>query len=102
LSLMFHELATNAAKYGALSAAGGWELITWSVTPGEIGQILDIQWREQGGPRVAPPSRQGFGTRLIERSLLGGHHGSAALDFKPEGLCCDISLPLDPPQATTA
>jgi PAS domain S-box-containing protein len=89
LGLVLHELATNAAKYGALSAPGGCVRIFWSRFEGR----LDIEWREQDGPEVSPPTRRGFGSRLIERSLREQLGGSARLDFAPSGLVCHIRLP---------
>ena len=82
MSLVLHELATNAVKYGALSTAGGRVTLCWIRKPG--GKIRMI-WKENGGPRLAPPSRRGFGTRLIEASAaqIGG---SVHFDYTPEGL----------------
>jgi two-component sensor histidine kinase len=90
LNLAFHELATNAVKYGALSQPGGGVDIAWTADGGE----LTIDWREAGGPTVAEPQRRGFGSRLIERGL--GHElgGTAGLTFRPEGLWCHIRAPL--------
>jgi len=90
LGLLFHELATNAAKYGALSVAEGRVEVRWTVEAGR----LDLGWRETGGPAVTPPVRRGFGSRLIERSLKGQMGGEAVLEFAPQGLCCAVSLPL--------
>jgi len=90
LGLLFHELATNAAKYGALSCAAGRVDISWQAEGG----VLDLVWRESGGPVVTPPTRRGFGSRLIERSLQGALRGKASLEFAPEGLVCRILLPL--------
>lgn len=90
LGLVLHELATNAAKYGALSAPGGCVRLVWSRFEGR----LDLEWREQDGPEVSVPTRRGFGSRLIERSLKEQLGGSARLDFAPSGLVCHIRLPL--------
>ncbi|UTP38337.1 PAS domain S-box protein [Phenylobacterium sp. LH3H17] len=90
LVMVLHELATNAAKYGALSAPGGDVAIDWSMEP----QGLRIVWRESGGPPVSPPQREGFGSRLI-RAALGSFGGSAMLAFPPEGLICEMTAPLD-------
>ena len=90
LGLLFHELATNAAKYGALSCAEGCVRVTWRVEGGR----LSLTWREEGGPKVIAPTRRGFGSRLIERSLQGDIGGEASLDFREAGLTCEISLPL--------
>jgi two-component sensor histidine kinase len=90
LGLVFHELATNAAKYGSLSVAEGRVQLGWRVSGPLDAQTLEISWRETNGPTVAPPSRTGFGSRLIQRSL----HGKATLDFAPIGLRCDMHIPL--------
>jgi len=88
LALVFHELATNAAKYGALSAPGGSLAVLWRVTGDEIA----VEWVESGGPQVTVPTRRSFGSKLIERSL-GGFGGSAKLEFAPSGVICRITLP---------
>lgn len=90
LSMAFHELATNAIKYGALSGTQGKVDLHWDRVDGRI----EVSWRESGGPPVVPPSRAGFGTRLIERGLSADLGGRAALHFVPEGLVCDIVLPV--------
>jgi PAS domain S-box-containing protein len=92
LSMALHELATNAVKYGALSA-DGWVEVNWSVQPGAEGRELRLEWSEHGGPPVAPPGHKGFGTRLITRSLAA-ELGLAELDFRPEGLVCRLSVRL--------
>jgi PAS domain S-box-containing protein len=94
LSMVLHELATNAAKYGALSASQGMVVITWTVddaaSPG-----LSFRWEERGGPPVEPPTRTGFGSRLIERGLSAELDGEARIIFAPEGVVCEIKLRLD-------
>jgi PAS domain S-box-containing protein len=82
LALIIHELATNAAKYGALSAPDGRVVISWTFQADR----LALTWREQGGPPPAPTARQGFGTRLIERLAKGDLGGRAEADYAPEGL----------------
>ncbi len=84
MALIFHELATNAVKYGALSRAGGHVDLTWSLT--EDGQAWTLIWAESGGPPTEPPTRKGFGTRLIERGLSGEPRGSASVAYRPNGL----------------
>ncbi|MBS0334076.1 MAG: PAS domain-containing protein [Proteobacteria bacterium] len=97
LGLLFHELATNAAKYGALSVGHGCVRVTWRVTHAANGSAeLAIDWVEHEGPPVTPPTRHGFGSRLIERSLQGQLGGAATLDYAPGGLRCHIRLPLAP------
>lgn len=92
LGMVFHELATNAAKYGALSSAGRLAL-TWSTGPD---RRLSLEWRETGGPPPRSPSRRGFGSRLIERSITGELHGTVSVTYDPAGLICRFNVPLDP------
>ncbi|MGI4793200.1 MAG: HWE histidine kinase domain-containing protein, partial [Janthinobacterium lividum] len=93
VSLAFHELATNAVKYGALSVPQGRVAVTWTITPARHGgNEVSILWRERGGPPVQPPSRRGFGSQLLEKGLSPA--GAVRLAFKPEGLECSISLSL--------
>ncbi len=90
LGMVGHELATNAAKYGALSR-GGHVTVSWTASP----SALRLEWIERGGPPVKAPARKGFGSRLIERSITGDLGGKVTIDFNPEGLRCVIDLPLD-------
>lgn len=83
LSLALHELGTDAAKYGALSAPGGRIRISWKVG-GD--RRFDLVWEESGGPALAPPARKGFGSKLIERLLAAELNGTATLDYRPAGL----------------
>ncbi|MEF2553288.1 HWE histidine kinase domain-containing protein [Aurantimonas sp. A2-1-M11] len=83
LSLAIHELATNAAKYGALSVAGGCVTIDWTVSHD---RSFQFRWRESGGPDVEPPLRTGFGTRLIERIVAPYFEGVGKLTFDPAGV----------------
>jgi two-component sensor histidine kinase len=94
LALALHELATNAAKYGALSSAEGTVDIAWSVAAGGGEPTVALVWRESGGPAVRPRTREGFGTRLIQRALAATVGGVAALDFPPGGAVCRIEVPL--------
>jgi light-regulated signal transduction histidine kinase (bacteriophytochrome)/CheY-like chemotaxis protein len=90
LSLAIHELATNAAKYGAFSVPGGRVAIRWSLTePGG----LELSWTESGGPAVSAPNRRGFGSTLIERALAMETDGQATLHYLPGGVVCDVVLP---------
>lgn len=89
LALVVHELATNAVKHGALSAANGRVAFAWRVEAG----CLHLDWREIDGPPVVPPSRRGFGSRVLATSLKP-HGGSVALDYAPDGLVARIALPL--------
>lgn len=94
VSLMMHELATNAVKYGALSRPDGHVSITWSLSGPADAQQLTLVWREHGGPVVALPSRQGFGSKLIERGLAGAVGGVAKLDYPTTGVTCTLTAPL--------
>jgi len=92
LSLVLHELGTNARKHGALSAPHGRVDMRWTVSDGEA-PALYVIWQESGGPLVTPPAKRGFGSTLIEQSLRA--HGSMVkLDYAPSGLRCEIMLPL--------
>jgi PAS domain S-box-containing protein len=95
LGMAFHELATNATKYGALSTPLGHLSIEWSVeTPGNGARQLLIHWREQGGLPVTKPTRQGFGTRLIDRSIVHELSGDIEANYASTGLECRIRIPL--------
>jgi two-component sensor histidine kinase len=96
LAMAFHELTTNAAKYGALSVPGGRIEIHWySPRNGDDGHpLLRIVWVEQGGPPVAGPHARGFGSRLIEGSIAAELGGRAKLEFEPTGVRCEINVPL--------
>jgi two-component sensor histidine kinase len=87
--LIFHELTTNAAKYGALSRREGRIAVAWEIAGGR----LNIDWVETGGPPVVPPTRKGFGTKLLESSLRS-LAARAETDYDPAGFRCKISLPL--------
>jgi two-component sensor histidine kinase len=97
LGMVFHELATNAAKYGALAHGDGQVEVVWRVRRLGERADLEIDWKEHDGPPVIPPSRSGFGSRLIERSLQGQLGGEATLDYAADGVRCSMRLPLDQP-----
>ena len=90
LSLAIHELATNAAKYGALTAPGGRVAVSWR--PATDGGV-ELTWTETGGPLVRQPNRRGFGSTLIERALSMETEGSAIVHYLRTGVVCDIFLP---------
>jgi PAS domain S-box-containing protein len=90
LAMVFHELATNAAKYGALSAPAGTITLAWQLSGPDT---MQIDWHEQGGPPVGEPKRRGFGTRFIEGSIASELKGRTRLSFEPDGLRCTIELP---------
>jgi PAS domain S-box-containing protein len=95
LAMVFHELATNALRHGALSpdAAGQIE-IAWRVEPTSQGDRVRFRWVESGGPPVTPPARKGFGSRLIQRGLAQEVDGEARLDYEPSGIICEIVMPV--------
>jgi two-component sensor histidine kinase len=86
-SLGLHELATNAAKYGALSTPDGRVQVQWAAAPGQI----HFNWHESGGPRVSPPTRRGFGSRLLE-DALASDLGQTKLEYMPEGVRCEFTV----------
>ena len=95
LAMAVHELTTNAAKYGALSVPGGRIEIQWQAVRAGTGRpVLRIDWLEQGGPSVAVPEQRGFGSKLIEGSIAAELGGTARLVFEPNGLRCEIVIPL--------
>jgi PAS domain S-box-containing protein len=94
LGLALHELATNAAKYGALSTPSGHVSVAWERLPAAEGYGIALTWRETGGPKVAVPSRRGFGSLVIERHLARSLDGEVTLDFTPEGVECRVVIPV--------
>ncbi len=93
LALVFHELATNAAKYGAFCQGGGHLDVRWSLSDGDAPRIR-LTWKERGGPKTSVPESHGFGTTLIKRSLAYEIQGETRLYFEPDGLRCDMEFPL--------
>lgn len=94
LAMALHELTTNAAKYGALSAAEGQLSVSWDHIGGINQPILRIVWLETRGPAVQAPTRRGFGTTLIERTLSHEFDAVVSREFLPAGLRCAIEMPL--------
>jgi PAS domain S-box-containing protein len=95
LAMLFHELATNAAKHGALSnGAAGKIDIAWQADPTPQGDRMRLRWQESGGPPVTPPGRKGFGSRLIEGGLAQDLGGEVRLDYEPLGVVCQIIMPV--------
>lgn len=94
LGLALHELATNAAKYGALSGSNGKVSVTWGFRrPDDSPRMLDIVWRETHGPHVGQPTRNGFGTKVIELMIKSALKGDARADFQPDGLVWTFEIP---------
>jgi PAS domain S-box-containing protein len=95
LAMVFHELATNAAKHGALSNGAAGEIdIAWQVEPTPQGDRMRLRWQESGGPPVTPPGRKGFGSRLIEGGLAQELDGEVRLDYELAGVVCQIIMPV--------
>ena len=105
VAMALHELATNAAKYGALSVPEGCVQVRWrtlAAVDEESSPRLHLEWIESDGPRVSPPTRRGFGTRLITTGLKRQLAGEVDLAFDPDGVRCRIDIPLvDAPNAVT-
>jgi PAS domain S-box-containing protein len=95
VSMALHELITNAVKYGALSGDQGRVAVSW-VRQASDADAVDMIWREIGGPPVVKPSRTGFGSRLLQRSLAADLGGRCVLRFEPDGVQCDLSLITEP------
>ena len=93
LGIAFNELATNAVKYGAFSNGAGSILISWNIEPTPEGNRLILRWQEEGGPPVAPPSRKGFGSQVLERGLAHELEGSVHLDYQPGGVVFTMNIP---------
>ena len=89
LALALHEMATNAAKHGALSSMAGKVSVTWQVRPDR----LVLQWVETGGPRIAPPPARSFGLNVIRASIESQLGGKTTFDWDPEGMRCTLSIP---------
>ncbi|NBB51757.1 PAS domain-containing protein [Rhizobium sp. CRIBSB] len=94
LGMIFHELATNAAKYGALSATEGRVLIDWCLVD-DAHPRLNVGWREVGGPVIGPPARKGFGSRLVERNVRHDLAGNLSTAYPADGFKAEISIPLN-------
>jgi signal transduction histidine kinase/DNA-binding response OmpR family regulator len=94
LGMAFHELATNAAKYGAFSNGTGQVRLAWEVANAPPPAVLRLRWSETGGPPVTKPRRQGFGSRLIARGLAHELNGDVQLRYDPSGVVCTMDLPL--------
>jgi two-component sensor histidine kinase len=89
IAITLHELATNAAKYGALSVPTGKVRVEWSIAPD--GRV-ELRWTETDGPPTSSPTRSGFGTRVME-SMIRQKNGDVRFDWRAEGLVCEIAIP---------
>jgi two-component sensor histidine kinase len=98
LGMAFHELTTNAAKYGALSQSAGNLDVKWNFV--SSGEEVEIQWSESGGPPVVAPNHSGFGRLLLERALTSALSGRVEMNFAQSGLKCRIAFPLQEPRAS--
>ena len=93
LHMIFHELATNASKHGALTSTSGAVEVLWDVRSDGEDHALAVQWREHGGPEVRKPRHKGFGLRLISKVLSGAQ---VEMDFAAAGLLCRLLVEIDP------
>ncbi len=94
LGIAFHELATNAVKYGAFSNEAGTISIRWTIESKDGGRWLCLRWRENDGPPVKAPSRKGFGSRVIEQGLAHELNGKVDVDYAPSGMVCTLKIPV--------
>jgi PAS domain S-box-containing protein len=101
MALVIHELATNSAKYGSLSAPGGQVRVGWGRGTGRDARFR-LRWEEAGGPAVAPPKRRGFGSVVLQSSVERQLHGEVHLDWRAEGLVCELSVPVEEMVVPTA
>ena len=93
LGIAFNELATNAVKYGAFSNVAGTISVNWTIESRESDRWLCLHWRETNGPPVTPPTRKGFGSRVIEQGLAHELQGKVDLSFPTDGVVCEIHVP---------
>jgi two-component sensor histidine kinase len=99
-SLALHELATNAAKYGALSVPSGRVAVRWNIIEGDSPRLA-MTWTERGGPVVENPRRKGFGSRLIQL-LSTQMNGEVRINYAPTGVVCEINAPFHGDRMTQA
>ncbi len=92
IALTLNELCTNATKYGALSVSHGRVRVAWTADA-QAGQF-ELVWTETGGPAVTPPSRTGFGSRLIDQAFARQLDGTATLEIPESGVICRLRAPL--------
>jgi two-component sensor histidine kinase len=94
VGMAFHELASNSAKFGALSRPNGRLDVHWSVARSADTRVVNLDWHEHDGPTVQPPKRRGFGTTLLEKVLTVQCDAKVKLDYRPGGLVFTMALPL--------
>jgi two-component sensor histidine kinase len=95
IGMVFHELATNAVKHGALSdPVTGRIDIAWEAETGAQGNRMRLRWQESGGPPVTRPDHKGFGSRLIEQGLARELEGEVRLGYEPAGVVCQFTMPI--------
>jgi two-component sensor histidine kinase len=97
VALVIHELATNAAKHGALSGPDGKVSVSWNLTATDAASTLTIIWRELGGPPIAAPVRSGYGLSLVRDLIAHELGGTVELTFTSDGACCKIEISSRPP-----
>src|SRR4029079_4050771 len=102
IGMALHELTTNSAKYGALSALGGRVDVTWRIITEATKLQLEFEWTESGGPTVAAPSRKGFGSQLLDVVLPRQVNAATEVNYQPDGLRVRVTLPLSREQIETA
>jgi two-component sensor histidine kinase len=95
MSLILHELVTNAWKYGAFSRPGGLVHLTWNIAERDGKTVLHIEWQEENGPPVTTPARTGFGSKLIDMSAVQGLRGTLERKYEPTGLRVHITAPME-------
>jgi two-component sensor histidine kinase len=95
LHIVFHELATNATKYGSLSVNGGTVHVQWARTARDGNDYLHLTWKEVGGPPASPPDRSGFGSRIIDLALTRELFGEARLEYPADGFHCELFIPFE-------
>ena len=93
LGIAFNELGTNAVKYGAFANEIGSILVSWTIDPRPDGKRVLLRWQEKDGPRVNPPLRKGFGSRVLERGLAHELAGTVQLDYRSDGVVCTMNIP---------
>jgi len=100
IALACNELATNAVKYGALSRGNGKVMIRWTCEPNGEGDRVTFEWIERDGPPVEPPTRRGFGTRIVKMAVARERDGEVTLDYRPEGLTVRMTFTRTAPSQT--